>query len=262
MTAPGTIFLMYHELEVPGRSLVQTAPGYVRYVLSTSEFRAQMQFIQSEGWRGVNISAALNHAPETIALTFDDGCETDLLYAVPILQEFGFSATFYITTGFLGKPGFLNASQLRELSGLDFEIGCHSMTHAYLTDLDDEELHREIAEAKTQLQQIIGRPVEHFSCPGGRYNERISEMARRAGYRTVATSRMQPNSARTNPFALGRVAVMRGTSPEAFADLCRGRSLRRQHFAFRLREATRRLLGNSLYDRLRDAVLRRQNSTH
>ena len=253
---------MYHELEEPGRTLIQSAPGYVRYVLPTAEFRAQMHFIQSKGWRGVSVGEALGYGPGILAITFDDGCETDLLCAAPVLQEFGFGATFYITTGFLHKPGYLNHSQLRELRGLGFEIGCHSMTHAYLTDLDDKGLHREIVEAKSQVEQIMGAAVEHFSCPGGRYNLRISEMARRAGYRTVATSRMQANSANTNRFALGRVAVMRGTSPAAFADICSGRSLRRQDFAFRLRETTRRLLGNSVYDRLRDAVLRRQSSTH
>src|SRR5208283_5086967 len=64
---------------------------------------------------------------------------------VPILQQCDFAATFFITTGFLEKRGYLSKPQLRELSGLGFEIGCHSMTHPYLTDLDDQGLHREIA---------------------------------------------------------------------------------------------------------------------
>jgi len=42
------------------------------------------------------------------------------------------------------------------------------MTHAYLTDLDDRGLQREIADAKAQLEEILGKTVEHFSCPGGR----------------------------------------------------------------------------------------------
>jgi peptidoglycan/xylan/chitin deacetylase (PgdA/CDA1 family) len=254
----GTVFLMYHELEEPGRPLCQAEPGYVRYVLRSSKFRAQMDFIKHQGWGGVSVSQALNHQPGNIAITFDDGCETDLGCAAPILQEFGFGATFYITTGFLGKPGYLSESQLRELCGLGFEIGCHSMTHAYLTDLDGDGLHREVAEAKSQLEQIIGRPVEHFSCPGGRYNQWVSQVARSAGYRTVATSRMQANSASSDRFALGRVAVMRSTSLAEFAELCSGRGFKRRNLLVRLREGSRRLLGNAFYDRLRDAVLRRR----
>lgn len=219
-----------------------------------------MEFIKSKGWRGVCVSEALSHQPGNIAITFDDGCETDLINAAPVLKEFGFGATFYITTGFMGKRGYLNSSQLRELRGLGFEIGCHSMTHAYLTDLDEKGLHREVAETKSQLEQLISQPVEHFSCPGGRHNQRVAEFAGRAGYRTVATSRMQANSASSDRFALGRVAVMRGTSIDAFADICSGRRLRQLDLAVQIREAARRLLGNSAYDRLRKAVLRHGSS--
>ena len=180
---PRIVFLMYHELELPGRTLVQDAPGYVRYVLHAAKFREQMELIKQQGWRGVGVSEALNFSPHEVAITFDDGCETDLISAAPILREFGFGATFYITTGFLGKPGYLNHAQLRELAESGWEIGCHSMTHAYLTDLDDQGLHREIVEAKLQLEQIVGRVVEHFSCPGGRYDLRVANTARRAGYR-------------------------------------------------------------------------------
>ena len=72
---------------------------------------------------------------KTVCITFDDGCETDLLAAAPILKEFGFGATFYITVGFLGKPGYLSEAQVRNLSALGFEIGCHSLTHPYLPTL-------------------------------------------------------------------------------------------------------------------------------
>jgi peptidoglycan/xylan/chitin deacetylase (PgdA/CDA1 family) len=250
-----TVFLMYHELEEPRRTLCQSDPGYVRYVLSSAQFRAQMQLLRDKGWRGVSVSEGLTHSSDAIVITFDDGCETDLLCAAPILREFRFGATFYITTGFLGNPGYLSHAELQELCGLGFEIGCHSMTHAYLTDLDDAGLYREIAEAKTRLEDLIGLPVLHFSCPGGRHNYRVAEVAREAGYQTVATSRMRANSARTHRFSLGRVAVMRATSLETFTTLCSGQGLKRQDLMVQVRETARRLVGNSLYDRVRAALL-------
>jgi hypothetical protein len=257
MAEPRIVFLMYHELETPGRVLCQSQPGYVRYVLQAVDFRTQMGFLQNQGWRGVSVGEAIRFSTDkTVAITFDDGSETDLLCAAPALRQVGFGGTFYITNSWLGQRGHLSPAQLRELSALGFEIGCHSMTHAYLTDLDEGGLHREIAEAREQLEQVIDRPVEHFSCPGGRFDPRVARIAAQAGYRTVATSRIQANSKSTDPFALGRVAMMRSTSLAGFGELCSGRGLWRARTSLQLRQAAKKLLGNSIYDRVRNALLR------
>lgn len=256
MAEPSIVFLMYHELEQPGRTLCDSQPGYVRYVLRATDFQAQMKLLQNQGWRGVSVGEAIGFPDyKSVAITFDDGSETDLLCAAPVLRQLGFGATFYITAGWLGQRGYLSPGQLRELSALGFEIGCHSMTHGYLTDLDESGLQREIAGPKSQLEQVIGRPVEHFSCPGGRFDRRVAKVAAQAGYRTLATSRIQANSKSTDPFALGRIAVMRSTSLGQFSELCSGRGLWRSRVSLQLREAGRKLLGNSIYDRLRNALL-------
>jgi peptidoglycan/xylan/chitin deacetylase (PgdA/CDA1 family) len=47
-----------------------------------------------------------NHSPARNAvLTFDDGHKSDHAFVAPILQEFGFGATFFITEGL----GFLKS---------------------------------------------------------------------------------------------------------------------------------------------------------
>src|SRR5713226_5761910 len=235
MAEPATVFLMYHELELPNRSFCQSAPGYVRYIISAEEFRSQMAAIQGQGLNGVSVSEALQFAGPGVAITVDDGCETDLLALAPILKQFGYGATFYITVGFLGQRGYLSAAQLCELNGLGFEIGCHSMTHPYLSDLDDASLKREIVDSKNMLEQIIGKRVEHFSCPGGRYDSRAIQVAKDAGYRTVANSSPRVNSPTTDRFSLGRVAITRGLSKTAFQQLCRGESLWKLGLRVRLR---------------------------
>jgi peptidoglycan/xylan/chitin deacetylase (PgdA/CDA1 family) len=257
----GVVFLMYHELEMPGRPMARNEPGYVRYVVRLADFRSQMAILQREGWRGASVGDTLDaFAEKTVAITFDDGCESDLLFAAPILRESNFGATFYITTGFLGKPGHLNQSHVCELAGLGFEIGCHSMSHPYLTDLSDGDLHREVADAKVQLEQILGKAVQHFSCPGGRYDRRVADMAQSAGYRTVATSRIAMNFRTSARLDLGRVAVMRSTSAETFQKLYQGDNLWRMRVQLQFREGVKRLLGNSNYDHLRSALLRHRSS--
>lgn len=255
--APSRIaFLMYHELELPGRALVQSAPGYVRYILAADSFRRQMQWLRESGMRGLSVSEALLYpASPGVCLTFDDGCETDFIAAAPILQDYGHRATFYLTAGFLGTPGYLAAEQVRQLDAMGFEIGCHSMTHPYLSDLTEAELGREIVDAKATIEAIVGHPIAHFSCPGGRFDQRTLETARRAGFRSVANSRFHTNSSATSTYELGRIAILRNTPLEQFDAACRGRGLWQKRLEDGTRQAVRQVLGNRAYDRLRAAVL-------
>jgi peptidoglycan/xylan/chitin deacetylase (PgdA/CDA1 family) len=251
------VFLMYHELELPGRVLCQSEPGYVRYVLAIDEFASQMQQLSELGLLAVSVSDALKFTGRTIAITFDDGCETDLLSAALILKGHNFGATFFVVSGFVGKPGYLSQPQLRELATLGFEIGCHSMTHPYLPDLDDAGLRHEIVEAKNALEQMLGKPVEHFSCPGGRYDSRAMQVAENAGFVTVSTSVPRANTAKTNKLSLNRVPITRGMKAPEFQQLCRGESLWKLNLRNEARNRVKRLLGNAIYDRLRSSLLDR-----
>src|SRR5262252_6132504 len=117
MSQTKIVFLMYHELELPERTLVQSDPGYTRYVLCESTFREHLEWLKQHNWLGLCVSDALKFPSQpALAITFDDGCETDLLAAAPLLREWGFGATFYVTSGFIGRKGYLSPTQLRELS--------------------------------------------------------------------------------------------------------------------------------------------------
>jgi peptidoglycan/xylan/chitin deacetylase (PgdA/CDA1 family) len=257
MSAAASVFLMYHELELPNRRFCQSEPGYVRYVISEQEFREQMGAVRAAGLQGLNVTDALKFSTPAVAITVDDGCETDLLATAPILRQFGFGGTFYVVAGFLDKPGYLSVSQLRELSGLGFEIGCHSMTHPYLSDLDDSSLLHEITDSKNVLEQVLGQSVRHFSCPGGRYDSRAIGVAKNAGYHSFGTSTPRANSASTDRFSLGRVAITRGLNQSAFGNLCRGNGLWKFGLRVGIRDSAKRVLGNSAYDRVRAILLRR-----
>lgn len=261
MTASGTLFLMYHELESAGRPLCSREPGYVRYVVAESDFRAHLDAIHAAELHGVSVGEALNNFQRDmygcVALTFDDGCETDLLTAAPMLRDAGFNATFFIVAGFVGKAGFLNKNQLRELHNSGFEIGSHSMTHRHLSDLTDGELREELRASKDRLQQLIGTPIAHLSCPNGRWSPRVAQFAQEAGYRAICTSRIDRNSSGTDVSNLARLAIMRDTSADEFADSVNGSALLRHQRKAAVLEVAKRTLGNRFYDKLRSLILGR-----
>jgi len=249
-------YLMYHEIERPGRSLCSDEAGYVRYVVRENDFRTQLEILRARGRVGVSVSdAGKNVANQShVVVTFDDGCESDLVIAAPILAAHNFRATFYITTGFLGRRGFLVREQVRELANLGFEIGCHAATHRYLIDLPTSELDGEIVGAKHALEDMIGRPVDHFSCPGGRWDDRVLSAVRSAGFLSMATSDIGLNV--PGAYRLDRLAVMRSTTQTEFDDLCAGRGLLVPKLKTGALRAAKRILGNTRYEQLRARLLR------
>ena len=255
MRESGTICFMYHEIEVPGRELCDSDPGYARYAVSLGDFRAQMQFLKNSGTPGINVSQMLSSS-RGVALSFDDGCETDLITSAPILKELGFQATFYITVGFLGKPGFMTRRQVQQLGTEGFEIGCHSRTHPFLTDLPEDGLNAEIADAKKELEDIAGVPVKHFSCPGGRWDPRVVRIAKGAGYDSLATSDIGVNRPGGDRYYLSRIAVTRETTLGEFGALSAGSGLWRKGLKSRSLQFAKRTMGNAAYNRVRSMLLK------
>ncbi len=258
MSRAGTVYLMYHELQLPGRKLCQNDNSYVRYVVDQCDFRAQLARLKESGFRGMGVGEALLNSDREqpgVAITFDDGCESDLLAAGPLLREAGFNATFYIVVRYLGVRGYLSLPQLKELANLNFEVGSHSINHVHLTDLSPERLRAELAESKAQLEQVLGIPVEHFSCPFGSWSPDVARMAGEVGYRSVATSRAGINSEKADRFRLARLVVMRGTTIVGFDRLCKGKGLLERRVKAAILSGAKHLLGNEIYEEIRSAFM-------
>jgi peptidoglycan/xylan/chitin deacetylase (PgdA/CDA1 family) len=249
---------MYHELLAPGGRPARAGQGYARYVTATDVFRLHLECIRDCKLRGIALGTLLAPAtPRAVVITFDDGCASDLVHAAPLLEEFGFSATFYLTVNWLGTPGFLSPLQVHELAGRGFEIGSHSLSHAYLADLDDPALRREIADSRGRLSEISGTDVRHLSCPGGRWSPRVAEVAREAGYVSVADSTPAAWSPHTDRFRIGRFPVTRNTKVTDIAQLAATGTWNQSGVASLVLRTAKTLLGNRRYDRLRSLILER-----
>jgi peptidoglycan/xylan/chitin deacetylase (PgdA/CDA1 family) len=250
--------LMYHELELPNRTLCNSEKGYTRYVLQETDFQRQISYLSNQGFFGLNVSEGLNfsnHKDKAVVITFDDGCETDLIAAAPILKAYNFNATFYVVAGFLGKPGYLSTNQLRELSDSGFEIGSHSMTHRYLSDLTKEDIYFEISQSKNHLEQIIGKSINHFSCPGGRWSKTAAQIAKESGYSSMATSQIGTINSNSSRFSLARNPIMQSTTLENLDHISKGKGMILRQSRETVFSLAKNLLGNSLYEKVRSKIL-------
>lgn len=259
---PGRLLaLMYHGIHESRADRGQFDP---RYSLRPGQFAEQMHILRDlhmAGWLPVAGEALV--APEApagrhmVLITFDDGDVSNLEQALPILQDSGLGAVFFITRNFVGQRGMISRAGIRELADAGMVIGSHGLSHQFLNTLSPATLAIELASSRDFLQQLTGRPVSLLSLPGGRGGPREIEAAHAAGYRSVLGSRPGNNLATPAGGLIDRVVISRQTDLVAFEQLVRwqGPAVRRLCARYRLLGLPRRLLGDRGYDRLRQALV-------
>ncbi|HEY9399378.1 MAG TPA: polysaccharide deacetylase family protein [Nitrososphaeraceae archaeon] len=74
-----------------------------------------------------------------------DGLKTQFTNAKPILDKYGFKATFDVVCNYVGKSDdYMNWKEIKTSHKEGHDIGSHSMTHACLTELPKESIEYEI----------------------------------------------------------------------------------------------------------------------
>src|SRR5437588_1186382 len=97
--------LMYHSISR------HATPKFKPFTVSPESFADQMAYLHQHAYALMTVTQLVkvltqegSVLPErTIVLTFDDGFADFFTDALPILQQYGFPATLYVTTGFIGS---------------------------------------------------------------------------------------------------------------------------------------------------------------
>lgn len=89
-----------------------------------------------------------------VILNFDDNRKSQFTQVKPILDKYGFKATFYVVCKYLdNKKGYMNWTELETLHKEGHDIGSHTMNHANLSDSSIKSLEYQIGKSKECLQE-------------------------------------------------------------------------------------------------------------
>lgn len=114
----------------------------------------------------------------------------------------------------------LRWDEVREMAAAGIDFGAHTRTHPILSRLAGErELAAEIGGSKRQIEQQLGRAVEHFCYPNGAREDigrEAVEAVRAAGFRTGVTTESGLNHVAGDPFRLLRIGVEPGLEVDYF----------------------------------------------
>ncbi len=205
--------LMYNYISVP-------PPGadYIRRGLSVppAEFEAHLRYLKDNGYHTISLHQLLLHLtrgeqlPEKpVILTFDDGYRDNYENAFPLLQKYGFTATFFLVTNFIdeGRPEYLTWEQVKALAQAGNEIGAHSRDHPDLRGRDTDFLVWQILGSKEAIQNGAGITPRFFSYPSGKYDENVIAILASAHYWGAVTVRQGVHQSSDATFELQRIRI-------------------------------------------------------
>ncbi len=226
--------------------------GAELYDLPVAEFEKQMAHLKKEGYRVVKAEDATDD-PKDILITFDDGELNNFLTALPILQRFNFPAYFFIIAGRVGKNGYMDWKQIRQLHDAGMVVGSHGLSHQILTNLIDTQIEEELRASKRTIELNINIPVDTFSTPRGFCNDALIKKAYTLGYKTIFISD-RPTDLQSS--CLSRIAVKDHWSLERFDRALKGVMTPLESLFLKIKKGVKLLFREGGYNLLRSILIK------
>lgn len=196
--------LMYHAL------VERPAPHLAAVHVEVARFAEQMAWLAASEHRVLPLAEALATLRQpaasqvgrpVVALTFDDGYQSLYTQAQPILQQYGFAATLFLTTAPVGQPSYeslpefaefarsaplgdrpLTWDELRALAAAGWRIESHGCTHRPLDALPPGQRAAELRQSRAAIARQLGRAPSFYAFPYGRYDRHALRALAPLGY--------------------------------------------------------------------------------
>ncbi len=187
--------LMYHHIMPNPNNFIAISP---------STFDQQMKWLHDNGYHAITMTQFIEFVragkrlpDKPVLITFDDGRSNQLTYGVPILEKYGFTATFFVVKKWVDSPStsFMHKAQLYSLVKAGYDVESHTNSHTFIvrSKSEDYALMKDRLWGETNgmlvwLQKVTGKPVLALAYPGGGVDKLSGRLAEEAGYEVAFTT--------------------------------------------------------------------------
>jgi peptidoglycan/xylan/chitin deacetylase (PgdA/CDA1 family) len=185
----------------------------------------QIRYLKDNGYRAITSREFIDFLKyshslpkRSVLVTIDDGFRSAYTIAYPILKKYGFTATLFIYTDYIGiSRKALTWSQLKEMKADGFEVGSHTVTHSDLTKKGEGEddqayiarIERELLISKQIIDKKLSQNTISLAFPYGRYNQRVLGICDQVGYKMAFSVKTGGNPFFADPLHLRRDQILK-----------------------------------------------------
>ena len=212
--------LTYHRVHT------MPAVGEPDLIVDPATFAAELAALQQGGYHTIHQwqlfdalykGYALPSKP--VIISVDDGYVDDVRTILPTLERYHMVATFFVITGRMSEPGFLDAGQIRQLDQAGMDVGDHTSHHVDLRQLAGSDLEQETAGSRRVLQSVLGHPVYFFAYPFGAFDDTVLQAIHRAGFTMAYTTQGGTTESTSAPLTMPRIHVGRDETPSGLVSM-------------------------------------------
>ena len=190
LPAKAAVMLIYHHVadDTPRVSSV-----------TAKELRQHLQYFKDNDFQVIALDVLINQlrnnlpiADNAVVITFDDSFENNYTTAHPILMEFGFPYTIFISPGSIdNRVGpVLSWDQVRKMAADGVLVANHAMNHEHMTQLEPGEskadwhsrIKQNILEAEHRILTETGQSHKWLAYPYGEFNNELETLVEALGF--------------------------------------------------------------------------------
>ncbi|OYW93926.1 MAG: xylanase [Alishewanella sp. 34-51-39] len=190
LPASAAVMLIYHHVaeDTPRVSSVTAA-----------EFRGHLQYLRDNHFQVIGLDVLIDQlksgkpiADNAVVITFDDSYENNFTTAHPILREFGYPYTIFISPGDIdkGTGPVMNWQQIKQMSEDGVLVANHAMWHEHMARPEPGEseadwlkrMRQSILDAERRIKEETGQNHQWLAYPYGEFSAKLEQLVQELGF--------------------------------------------------------------------------------